>query len=84
MSHKNEMWSVVQASNIASLLDEAGAYEEANLLDLYIEAATKNDIVKQAGLWERVKGWTKSKLFSEYREMHKKAVEAQQEVEAAI
>lgn len=75
-----QMWTIKEAVLAADMFDEIGAYEEASIVDEYIEAALNHELIVQAGLWERFKGWAKSKLFSEYRELVEKARVAQEAV----
>lgn len=68
--------SVAEAAIMADILDKQGDYSTASLLDEYIEA--DGDIKKQAGLWDRVKGRLKRTFVEEYKELWKRAKEAQE------
>jgi len=65
---------------------ENGYYEDANLLDEFVEQCSenKNDLVKNAGLWSgiwnRLSGWAKRVFFKEYRELYKIAKEANEKI----
>jgi hypothetical protein len=74
--------SIKEAIVIADILDEAGYYEDAALIDEFIEKAAQQDgnLIKQAGIfsgiWNRLSGMAKRLFFKEYRQMYKMAKEA--------
>jgi len=79
-----EMPSIEEAVVIASIFDNAGYYDDANLMDSFIKQASNTDIEKQAGLWSgiwnRLGGWAKRVFFKEYRELYKIAKEANEQI----
>lgn len=88
MSYKKgipEMPSLNEAAVIATIFDEAGHYEDAALMDEFIKSASQHsDLEKRAGLWSgiwnRLGGWAKRIFFKEYRELYKKAKEADERI----
>lgn len=80
--------SIKEAITLADLFDSIGEYETAALLDEFVKNATSGDVVKQAGFWsnllKRLKGRSKRIFFSVYRELHDKAKDAQEELDAEI
>ena len=81
--------SVAEAISMADVLDGIGAYEDAELIDEYIEKVTEaGDLHKQAGIWEnvweRTKGRTKRIFMKEFREAHDAAKEVQSELEERV
>lgn len=85
-----EVPSIVEAGLIADILDEAGLFEDAELMDQFIKSASlyKDDLIKQAGLWSaiwnRLGGLTKRLFFKEYRQLYSKAKEAQEKLQERI
>lgn len=77
----SKMWSSQDAVKIADMFDSVGLVAQANILDQYARAAISGDVVKQAGLWERFKGWAKSKIFDEYKELVQNARAAQKQLD---
>jgi len=80
--------SVKEAVMLADLFDSVGEYETAALLDEFVKHAMSDDIMKQAGFWsnilKRLKGRSKRIFFSVYRELHDKAKDAQEELDAEV
>lgn len=72
-----DMWSLNEAINMANLLDDIGLFKQADLLDQYVKAIKEENIIKQSALWDRFKGWAKTKLFDEYKELVDRAKEVQ-------
>jgi len=74
--------SIKEAIIIADILDEAGFYKDASLMDEFIEKAAQHedDLIKQAGIfsgiWNRLSGLAKRLFFKEYRQMYRFAKEA--------
>lgn len=82
-----EIPSIAEAAFIASILDEAGLFEDAGLMDEFIKGASRynGNFVKQAGLWSaiwnRLGGLTKRLFFKEYRQLYTKAKDAQKNIQ---
>jgi len=87
---KNDIPSIKEAALFATILDENGYYEDANLLDEFVEQCSedKNNLVKNAGLWSgiwnRLSGWAKRVFFKEYRELYKIAKEANAKISERV
>ncbi len=88
MSYKKgiEVPSINEVAIIATMLDEAGYYADAALMDEFIKTASQHsdDLEKCAGLWsgiwKRLGGWAKKVFFKEYKELHKIAKEANEKI----
>jgi hypothetical protein len=80
--------SVVEAASMANVLDNIGAYEDAELIDEYIEKITTAELSKHAGIWEnvweRTKGRTKRIFLKEFREAHNAAKSVQEKLHKRI
>lgn len=76
-----KMLTIAEAATIADILDGVGEYDIAELLDDYVEATATNNLRKQAGLWERIKGRAKTIMIREYRELVQKARATQSSLE---
>jgi len=78
--------TISEAATIADILDGLGAYDEAELLDEYIErsAQVSGDMIKMAGfwsdIWKRMKGRTKRLFIKEFREAHDAAKQVQEDL----
>lgn len=75
-----------EAVAMANFFDKIGEVETASLLDEYVVkcAAFDGDIKKQAGIfsaiWKRLKGRIKMFFYGEYKELYRRAKEAQGEL----
>lgn len=79
-THDEVLGRLAQA---AQILDQAGLYKDANLVDQFLKhAAAESDMMKVAGMWasfvSRLGGWARQLLFREYRALYQRAKEAQQ------
>lgn len=89
MSYKNVegVPSIGEVIVMADLLDRVGIYDDAELLDIFIEnaAAYNTNLEKVAGFWsdtwERMKGRTKRILFKEFRQAHDAARKIQEQLD---
>lgn len=74
--------TIKEAIIIADIFDEAGFYDDASLMDEFIEKAAQHeyDLIKQAGIfsgiWNRLSGLARRLFFKEYRQMYNMAKEA--------
>jgi len=79
-----------EAVAMANFFDEIGEVEAASLLDEYVVkcAAFDGDLKKQAGIfstiWKRLKGKIKMFFYGEYKELFRRAKEAQEELEERL
>jgi len=73
---------------MAQMLDDAGLYDDAAIMDGLLEAVADRGLIKEAGLWRnilsRLSGWARKALFSEYRTMYGAAKKAQEAINARI
>ena len=81
--------SIAEAVLMADAFDGIGAYEDAELMDEYIEKIAKaHDLQKFAGIWEniwsRTKGRAKRIFIKEFREAHNAAKGVQEELKERI
>ena len=77
--------TLVKLAAVAEILDEAGMFADADMVDEFIKQATNEpDIQKVAGMWanfvSRLGGWARQLLFREYRGLYRKAKTAQEEL----
>lgn len=80
-----EMPSIKEAVFIANILDEAGLYDDASLMDEFIKIASQEKEIEKfaglwSGIWNRIGGLTKRLFFKEYRQLYSKAKEAHEKV----
>jgi hypothetical protein len=78
--------ALVKLAHAAQILDEAGLYKDADLVDEFVkQAMAEPDMEKVAGMWanfvSRLGGWARQLLFREYRDLYRRAKAAQDELQ---
>lgn len=81
----------MRMSSVAHFLDNNDRYEDANVIDDFIETIAKHmkkgnhKIIKEAGVWtnllSRLSGTARKILFSEYRKLFQDATDTQQKLD---